>query len=274
MVKLGVTSGVFGRGELKGWVGEDKARTAVREDDVCDLGLRAQIPRLLVVEVFEPGQESRPGYVSVGLHEDEPLGVGLVAQCLLHHGQELPFIQFPARVVWLANGGIRLVRKVILLKTLAPELLKATVDVKVGDLLDHFGVHTAEHIMDLNPVDLLLEIGVDDIVRDTAQRALEMNRDLLLGFGHARLHHNQDILDPGERGTHWGGLAGILGVGATSAVRDGLTSELEIGVEGEDVVQEQEGEDGSQRSEPAGEAAAGGHPGVTSGKLSIARCEC
>jgi hypothetical protein len=45
-------------------------------------------------------------------------------------------------------------------------------------------------------------------------------------------------------------------------------------VEGEDVVQEQEGEDGSQRSEPAAEAAAGGHPGVTSGKLSIARCEC
>jgi hypothetical protein len=90
--------------------------------------------------------------------------------------------------------------------------------------------------MDLDALDLLLEIGVDDIVRDTAQRALEVYRDLILGLGHARFHHNQDILDTRERGTHRGRLAGIFGVGATSAVRGGLTSGLEIGVEGEDVV--------------------------------------
>lgn len=156
-----------------------------------------------MVEFGQPRQQGRPGDVGVSLHENEPLRIRLVFQSLLRHGQELPFIQLPAWVVGLANGGIGLVCEIVFLQTLPPAPGETVVDVEVGDLARYLRVHVFQDIVDLDAFDLLVEVGVDHVVWDAAECCREVDGDFVFGFCYASLHHDEDIVNAWEGRAEW-----------------------------------------------------------------------
>lgn len=113
LVQLGSAGRVLVGRHLHGRVGHDEPRPTVRKDNVRDLGLGADVERLLGIEMLQPGKQIRPEEVRIGLHEDVPFGVILVPERLLNHRQEFPLIQFPARIVGFADSGVGLVLEVV-----------------------------------------------------------------------------------------------------------------------------------------------------------------
>ena len=169
LVQLRPVSLVVARGTLERGVGDHEARPTMREDLVGNLGFGPKIPGLAGVESGKPGQQRRPRHVGVGLHEDIPLGIGFGTVRLLGHGQELPLVQLPARVIGFAHVGVGLVGEIVLLESLAPALGEAVVDVEVRHGALDGAVHGAQDIVDLDALDLLLEVREDHVVGDAAE---------------------------------------------------------------------------------------------------------
>lgn len=103
---------VLVRGELHRGVGDNEAGPAMRKDDVCDLGLSADVVGFFRIEMREPFEECRPREIGICLHEDIPFGVILVGEGLLHHGKEFPLVELPARIIRFADIGIGFIGEV------------------------------------------------------------------------------------------------------------------------------------------------------------------
>ena len=84
-----------------------------------------------------------------------------------------------------------------------------------------------------------------------------MDGDLVAGLGHARLHHDEHIVHARHWRAVWTGLAIVARV--VARWRPGF----ELGLEGEDVVEEEQGDGGGDGSETTAESAAGNHAGVS-----------
>lgn len=242
------------RSSLERSIRKHKPRSTMREHHIRNLRLSSNIVGLAVVEAGQPGQDCRPREVRIGLHEDKPLRVRLVAQGFLGHGQELPFIQFPAWVVGLADVGVCFVGEIVLLETLAALRADAVVDFEVGDTRPHLGIHCTECIVDLDALDFLFKIGVYHEVGDAAEGCGEVNGHFIACFGDTGFHDHEHIVDAIERGTEGSWFAEIVDfIGGSGA-------SCQVGLEGEDVVEEEEGNGGCNGCESAAKSATGNHP--------------
>lgn len=244
-VKLYGTGCVLVRGELHGWVGDNEAGTAMRKDDVCDLSLSADVVGFFWIEMRKPLEECRPREIGICLHEDIPFGIVLISEGLLHHREEFPFVELPARVVGLADVGVGLVSEVGRFETGATLFAETIVEVEVGNGVSDSAVHCAESVMDFDAFDFFFEIREDNVVRDAAQRCLEVNGDFVEGFGDTCLHDHQDIFDPLERGTFgrliWSALRGAL-----RSAELGSAAGVELWADGEKVVEEEYTQEGGE----------------------------
>lgn len=173
----------------------------MRKHHIGDLHLIAQIIRLLVLQLRQPGQQIRPEEIRIGLHEDVPFRVGARLQRLLDHGQELPLIQFPAWVVRFPEGGVGIRVQVGGCEGCAPGGADAVVDaeIRVG-LFDVLG-YVFEDVVELHVVDFLGVVGEDYVVWDAAEGGLQVDGDFVAGFGDAGFQDHEDVLQAGEVGT-------------------------------------------------------------------------
>ena len=194
--------GVFIDDPFQGGVRDDKAGATVGENDICNLRFGADIQSVVVVQGRQPGQQRPPREIRIRLHKHIPLRIRLVGVGLLHHGQELPLVQLPTGVIRLAQSRVGHVCKIGIVETGSAHRADAVVDVEVRDTLLDALVHVAQSVVQLHALDLLVKVTVDHVVGHATQRRLEMHRHLLLGLCHARLHHHQHILHPGQGRTH------------------------------------------------------------------------
>ena len=281
---------------LHGRVGDHEARTTMRKDHVCNLRFRTDVQRLRGVKRLQPGQQIPPREIRIRLHEDIPLRPWVIGVHLLYHGQELPLIQLPTRVIRLPKRRVLHIRKVLLRQARAPHLPDAGVDVEIGDDLLHPFVHVAQGVVDLHAVDDFFEVRIDGVVGDAAEGGLEVDGDLVFGFCDAGFHDDQDVFHAGEGWADgvvcgFGGCVcqgvlvvvlsicvcvcvriavgvvriGVVSVGIVGRRGPGFGSDgggIEIGAQGEEMVEHEEGDDGGNPGDAPAVEARSDHGGL------------
>lgn len=142
----------------------------------------------------QPVDQVRPYDISIGLDEDVPLGIWHRFQCPVNHGQELPLVQLPSRVVGLSKGTVLVVAPFFISQTFAANLLQTVVDVELGLAVHGCFGHVAENIIGRHAADSFLVVGEDGVIGNTLEGCAELHGDLLLRLGGARLQDNKDII--------------------------------------------------------------------------------
>ena len=190
--------------DVHGLLGQDDARPTIGKHHLANLHLTAQVVRLRGIQDRQPPHQIGPDDVRVGLHKHIPLGLGTDLQSLVDHGQELPLVQLPARIVLLPKrvlGIVAVPTNLVLLEARPAEFVHATVQFKVRVGVSDGFIDPAQDIDRPDPLDgaivkglkVLLVVGKYGVVRHAAERGGQMHGDLAAGFRHARLEDDHDL---------------------------------------------------------------------------------
>ncbi|EAU29488.1 predicted protein [Aspergillus terreus NIH2624] len=177
--------------------GEHEARTAVGKDDVADLHLVAQVEGVVGIKLRQLGEQIRLQDIRVGLHEDVPLSVGAGVKGLVHHREELPFIEDPARVVGLTGRHARVVGDMPCRQGCFPGLAQVGVECEVRVREFDAFVDASEHVVHRHAGDLVLVVREEGVVPDAPERGVKVDEEPSYGFCRAGLEDNVDVVEAG-----------------------------------------------------------------------------